>query len=133
MAIIGGMESTTRRKTSQRTAIEQVFEKENRPLGVEEILRSGREIVVSLNQATVYRHLKVLVNKGWLRQINHPMLGALYERTDKGHHHHFHCRVCDRVFALPGCALNEQEAVPFGFLAEDHEIFLVGLCRSCSG
>jgi Fur family ferric uptake transcriptional regulator len=122
-----------KRKTSQRTAIEQVFELENRPLGVEEILKTGRQTVESLNQATVYRHLKVLVRKGWLRQLNHPVLGTLYERTDKGHHHHFHCRVCDRVFELPGCALNEQAAVPVGFVAENHEIFLFGICPSCSG
>lgn len=120
------------RKTPQRTAIEQVFRQENRPLGIEEILRSGRKIVESLNQATIYRNLKLLVEKGWLEQINHPALGTLYERSGKGHHHHFHCRVCDRVFELPGCVLNVQEAAPTGFVTEDHEIFLFGVCPSCA-
>ena len=122
-----------KRNTSQRAAIEQVFQQKNRPLGVEEILKAGREIVESLNQATVYRNLKLLVEKGGLTQINHPALGILYEQTGKGHHHHFHCHTCNRVFELPGCALNEEEATPDGFVVEDHEVFLFGVCPSCAG
>ena len=79
-----------KRKTSQRAAIEQVFCERDRPLGIEEILESGRLLVESLNQATVYRNLKLLLENGWLRQVYHPSLGTLYERTGKGHHHHFH-------------------------------------------
>ena len=121
-----------KRKTSQRNALEMVFDREDRPLGVEEILRSGRELVGSLNQATVYRNLKDMVEKGALRQVSHPMLGTLYERTGKAHHHHFHCRVCDRVFELPGCALNSKTAAPKDFITEGHEIFLFGVCPSCA-
>jgi Fur family transcriptional regulator, ferric uptake regulator len=122
-----------KRKTSQRTALENVFDKEDRPLGVEEILKSGREFVGSLNQATVYRNLKTMVEKGALRQVSHPVSGILYERTGKAHHHHFHCRLCDRVFELPGCALNNESAAPKDFITEDHEIFLFGVCPSCAG
>ena len=87
--------------------------------------------VESLNQATVYRNVKLLLENGWLKQVCHPSLGTLYERTGKGHHHHFHCRVCNRVYDLPGCALNEREAAPSGFLVEDHECFLFGVCPAC--
>jgi Fur family transcriptional regulator, ferric uptake regulator len=121
------------RRTSQRAAIEQVFLHEDRPMGVEEILGAGRRQVESLNQATVYRNLKLLVASGWLRAIRHPILGTLYERTGKGHHHHFHCRVCDRVFELPGCALDEAEAAPSGFVTEGHEVFFFGVCAACAG
>ncbi len=58
---------------------------------------------------------------------------SLYERTGRGHHHHFHCRACNRVFELPGCALKEEGAAPEGFVVEDHEIFLFGVCPSCIG
>jgi Fur family ferric uptake transcriptional regulator len=122
-----------KRKTSQRTAIEQAFRLQDRALGIEEILRYGREGVESLNLATVYRNLKLLVEKGWLKQINHPLLGTLYERTGKEHHHHFHCHACNRVFELPGCALNEEEAAPKGFVVENHEVFLFGICPHCAG
>jgi Fur family ferric uptake transcriptional regulator len=102
-------------------------------LGVDDVLAYGRKLVESLNQATVYRNLKILIDDGWLIRITHPSLGALYERTGKGHHHHFHCRECNRAFELPGCALKEKEAAPDGFVIEDHEVFLFGVCPSCVG
>ena len=72
-----------KRKTSQRAAIEQVFCQLDRPLGIEEILETGRMAVESLNQATVYRNVKLLLENGWLKQVCHPSLGTLYERTGK--------------------------------------------------
>jgi len=121
-----------RRKTAQRVAIEKVFTEHDRPLGVDEVLACGRKLVDSLNQATVYRNLKMLIDDGWLKRLSHPSLGTLYERTGKGHHHHFHCRKCNRAFELPGCALNEAEAAPKGYVIEDHEIYLFGVCPSCA-
>ncbi len=121
-----------RRKTTQRNAIQEVFLENNRPMGVEEILSTGRQIVESLDQSTVYRNLKLLLEKGWLRKIEHPGLGTLYEKAGKDHHHHFHCRSCNRVFELPGCALNEKESTPQGFVTESHEVFLFGICASCN-
>ena len=103
----------------------------DRPLRVEEILQTGSERVGSLNQATVYRNLKLLVASGWLRIVKHPELGILYERTGKAHHHYFHCRSCNHLFDLPGCALNENDATPPGFITEAHEVFLFGLCSGC--
>ena len=88
-------------------------------------------MVETLNQATVYRNLKLLVERGWLRKINTPESGAWYERADKAHHHHFKCRSCDQLFELPGCALNEAKFTPPGFVTEGHEIFLFGICSSC--
>lgn len=122
---------TLKRNTTQRTAIKQVFKKHERPLGVEEILAYGKKSVASLNKATIYRNLKILVDSGWLTPVAHPSLGTLYERTGKGHHHHFYCRVCNRTFDLPDCALKEDDAAPDGFVVEDHEVFLFGICASC--
>jgi Fur family ferric uptake transcriptional regulator len=119
------------RNTTQRNAIQDVFLRKDRPLRVEEILQTGSERVESLNQATVYRNLKLLVASGWLRTVKHPKLGILYERTGKAHHHYFHCRSCNNLFDLPGCALNEKDATPPGFITEAHEVFLSGLCSGC--
>ena len=126
-------EKMTRRKTVQRDAIRKVFLSKNRAIKVEEILEEGRGLVESLNQATVYRNLKYLLESGWIRTVHHPELGNLYEMAQKEHHHHFHCRSCERVFDLPGCALNETKSTPPGFVAERHEVFLFGVCSSCRG
>jgi len=120
-----------RRNTTQRMAIEEVFRQNDRPLGVDEVLAYGRKLVESLNQATVYRNLKLLVDDGRLKRVTHPSLGTMYERTGKGHHHHFYCRACNHAYELPGCALNEDEIAPDGFVVEDHDVFLFGICPSC--
>ncbi len=120
------------RNTAQKKAIETVFQKHEQALRVDDVLTYGRELVSTLNQATVYRNLKILVEQGWLKRISHPTLGILYERAEKRHHHHFHCRECNRAFELPGCVLKEEQAVPDGFVVEEHEIFLSGVCPSCS-
>lgn len=121
-----------KRNTSQRMAIEEVFGRHDRPLGVGEVLAYGRRFVESLDQSTVYRNLKILVASGRLKRLVHPTLGTLYERTGKGHHHHFHCRSCDRAFELPGCALKVDGAAPAGFVVDGHEVFLFGVCAACS-
>jgi len=122
-----------KRKTNQRNAIQEVFLKTDRPLGIDEILEAGRRTVNSLNQATVYRNLKLLVEKGWLKKINTPELGPLYEIAGKEHHHHFQCRSCDRLFEVSGCAFNEQSSPPPGFIIEGHEVYLFGICAGCRG
>jgi len=122
-----------KRNTVQKETIRLVFQQADRPLGVDEILQAGRERVRGLNQATVYRNVKALVEEGWLLKFSHPIFGTMFEKAGKDHHHHFHCRLCDRVFELPGCALNEKQATPDGFIAESHEVFLFGICSACSG
>ncbi len=122
-----------KRNTVQRKTIEEVFKQHDRPLGVGEILQHGNRLTKSLNQATIYRNLKLLLENGCLTRIAHPVLGTLYERTGKGHHHHFHCRTCNQTLELPGCALREHEMVPNGFIVEEHEVFLFGTCPSCIG
>ena len=121
------------RNTTQKNAILDVFAGTDRPLGIAEILAAGREKVKSLNEATVYRNLKLLVERGWLKKVNTPDLGTLYERAGKGHHHHFQCRSCDRLFEISGCALNEDRSTPPGFVTESHEVYLFGLCSNCRG
>lgn len=121
-----------KRNTAQRSAIKATFIQYPRPLTVKEVLKYSRMEVNTLNQSTVYRNLKVLLTEGWLICLTHPTLGQLYERAGKAHHHHFYCRQCRCVFELEGCALKKQPSVPRGFIVEDHEIFLHGVCAACT-
>ncbi len=123
---------TMKRNTSQRAAIEQVICADDRPLSVKEILERGRASVKSLNQSTVYRNLKQLIDDGRLSQVRIPSLGVLYEKSGKTHHHHFYCRSCRCAFEVPGCALDSRRISAKGFNVEEHEIFLFGKCPSCA-
>ncbi|HRU05111.1 MAG TPA: transcriptional repressor [Candidatus Brocadiia bacterium] len=122
------------RNTLQREAIREVFLRQDRPLQVAEVLDLGRKLAPSLDQATVYRNLKRLVEEGWLLRISSPHLGTVFERSGKGHHHHFYCRVCERLLELDGCAMKPLDAcAPKGFHTEGHEVYLHGVCKDCGG
>lgn len=123
--------NTMKRNTSQREAIKAVFEKERRALCIEEVLSGGQHLVKSLNQATVYRNLKLLVDEGWLKKWHHPIRGSMYEPTDLAHHHHFHCRICEHIYEIEGCLLDPSAKTPAGFLTEAHDVFLYGVCPTC--
>ena len=122
---------TIRRMTNQRRAILSVLEREDRPLSPDEILVEARVEVVSLNLATVYRNLTSMLEAEQLVRVE--MLGkpARYELAGLGHHHHFLCQECDRMFDLPKCTGFARQSVPRGFKATGHEVMMFGRCRSC--
>ena len=122
---------TIKRHTPQRDAIEAAFKQAQRPLSVDEVLEYARKLVGAMDPATVYRNLGRLVEEGWLARITLPAKGVVYELRQKEHHHHFHCRRCDRTFDLPGCGLNPDKQAPADFQVEDHDVFLYGLCPRC--
>lgn len=120
------------RNTRQRGAIRRAFQRADRPLGTGEVLELARGEVGGLGIATVYRNIRTLANEGWLDVIELPGEVPRYEVRGKGHHHHFRCRQCDRVYEVPGCVGSLSEIVPPGFSLESHELVLYGLCADCS-
>jgi Fur family ferric uptake transcriptional regulator len=119
------------RMTRQRHVIMQVFDTAGRPLATSEILALAQRGTARLGIATVYRTVKALVAEGWLQGVDMPGSHTRYEKSDKGHHHHFHCRVCDRVFEMEGCTGDLNLLTPRGFRMEGHEIIINGLCAAC--
>ena len=103
-----------------------------RPLSPQEILEATRESIPGLGLATVYRNVKAMVESHWLQTVELPGSPDRYEIADRGHHHHFHCRGCDRVFDVEGCPGNLGTMTPRGFELESHEIVLYGRCSACS-
>jgi Fur family ferric uptake transcriptional regulator len=122
----------TKRVTQQRRAIRAAIEDANRPLSPREVLESARRGSPGLGIATVYRTLKTWVEEGGLTQVDLPGEPPRYEATGKQHHHHFHCRLCDRVYELQGCPEGLRSLTPPGFSLESHEVVLYGRCAECS-
>jgi len=81
----------------------------------------------------VYRTLKALVDEGAVQVVTLPGEGPRYETADHGHHHHFRCDACGKVFDVPGCPGDLGHLAPPGFVVERHEITLYGRCGACSG
>ena len=122
----------TKRDTQQRRAIRAAIDEANRPLSPREVLESARRGSPGLGIATVYRTLKTWVDEGGLTQVDLPGEPPRYEATGKQHHHHFHCRSCDRVYELQGCPDGLRGLTPPGFSLESHEVVLYGRCAECA-
>ena len=124
--------SVLQRNTRQKAAIRDVFAGMDRPLGPQEVLEHAGSQIRGLGIATVYRNIKALVEEGWLTPVDLPGEPSRYEISGKGHHHHFHCQNCKRVFDLPGCPVQVKPQLPAGFVATSHELILYGECDVCA-
>jgi Fur family ferric uptake transcriptional regulator len=120
------------RETSQRRAIRDALELADRPLSATEILHAARLAVPQLGVATVYRAVKSLHGDGALHQVDLPGDSPRYELSGKQHHHHFHCRLCKRVYEVDACPGELLNLAPPGFSLEAHEIILYGRCPTCT-
>lgn len=120
------------RNTQQRDAIRDALEQAGRPLTPLEILAAAQARVPKLGLATVYRNIKSLVEEGWLRPVSLPGDAPRYELARIAHHHHFHCRVCNRVLDIQACPGELKHLVPRGYHVEAHEVVLYGRCSTCA-
>ncbi len=120
------------RRTQQKDAIREAFASEGRPLSPQEALESAQSRVPGLGIATVYRAIKRFLTDGTLVAVELPGATTRYELAGLGHHHHFCCRRCDRVYDVEGCPPRVAELTPDGFELEAHEIVLRGVCSGCS-
>jgi len=119
------------RETKQRRAIREALESAGHPLSPRELHEAAQDRVEGIGIATIYRNLKALQDDGFLVPVELPGEPPRYEIAGKGHHHHFHCRQCDRVFEVEGCPGNLKAVTPAGFKLERHEFVLYGLCQYC--
>lgn len=117
--------------TRQRTVILDTLRQAGQPLTAQDIHERARQDT-GIGLATVYRALKAFMEQGQVVQVDIPGTAPLFEPTDRGHHHHFICQHCQRVFDLPGCVGDVEGLAPQDFQVERHEIVLYGLCASCA-
>jgi len=120
------------RKTRQREAIYQALDAAPGPLSLEEILAAGRKAYPALGQRTVYRNINEMIEEGSLIRLEFPGLATRYERpAEAGRHHpHFVCRVCGKVFDLPGETpdIAGQYEAPPGIILDGEEVLFFGQC-----
>jgi len=121
-----------RRHTQQRQAIRQAVLAADRPLRPQEILDAASADCPGIGLATIYRTVQVGVEEGWLQVVDLPGNAKLYEPAGKGHHHHFECRDCGKVYEVDGCPGKLGELTPPGFVLKSHELVLYGTCQACN-
>lgn len=120
------------RNTRQRTAIRQVIDSAGRPLSPQEVLLAAQAQVPRMSLATVYRNLKLLHEAAEIDAVSLPGDSPRYEACRQGHHHHFQCTACERVFDVHACPGNLAAMAPPGFVVDHHELTLYGRCAECA-
>ena len=120
------------RNTRQRTAIRDAIAGAARPLLPQEVLDAAQSQVPGLGIATVYRNLKVMVDEGELQSVTLPGENVRFELVGHAHHHHFQCRLCQRVFDVHACPGDLQRLAPAGFTVDGHDLTLYGRCSDCT-
>ena len=125
---------TVQRQTKQLQAIRAAIEQAGRPLSIEELHTLAGKDIDSLGLRTVYRAVRGLQEAGEIVTVPVPGNSDRYELASiaSKHHHHFHCRSCDRFFDIHGCPGGLNKLVPKGFKLEHHDLTLSGLCNSCA-
>lgn len=119
------------RHTPQRAAIQSALKDAGRPLSMQELGAEARRRLPGLGQATLYRAIHALLAEARVVAVEVPGEPDRYEAAGKGHHHHFMCRSCHRLFELKGCPGNLQRLAPRGYAVEGHELTLYGRCPDC--
>jgi Fur family ferric uptake transcriptional regulator len=119
------------RNTKQKRAVRKVLSEADRPLSVEEVFAVAHSEQPTLGVATVYRAIKRLLDEGVLAPVDLPGDSSRYEMAGKGHHHHFHCSGCDRVYETKPCLEDIRRLISPKFKITGHDIILRGLCPDC--
>lgn len=120
------------RTTRQRLAIEEVFQKESRPLTPPELFEGAKRILPRIGLRTVYRQLKDMVAEGLIVGVDYPGQPLRYEWVSETDHAHFICRKCDRVFDLEVEIPDIIIKAPKGFKITGQETVFYGVCPDCS-
>jgi Fur family ferric uptake transcriptional regulator len=122
------------RQTVQRRAILQALDEASGPLTPSEVLERAAHHHNALGLATVYRNLNALEAHGEVVAVHLPNESTRFELAGRGHHHHFRCEACGRVFELHATcpvAVLQGVTLPGGFEVRDHALTLYGLCPDC--
>lgn len=90
------------------------------------------------DRVTIYRTLHTFLEKGIIHNIptsdNSVLYALCIDNCSEGHHHdnhvHFVCSACGNTTCLPEITIPAVQ-LPKGFLPEDYQMVVTGLCKSC--
>jgi len=116
------------RSTKQRAAIKKVFDVVKRPLSPKEILDISVHDVPNLGIATVYRNIKIMVDKKELIAIDIPGQPPRYYLPMANKHPIFICQKTNRAFFIdPHCVKVQIDNLSSHFAVQASETIVYGV------
>ena len=118
-----------------RDVVVEEFLRAGTHVSIEQLLERVRRRVPATGYSTVYRTLRLLVDKGFATARDFGGAQTLFEPADARHHDHIVCVSCGRVSEFEDAeieALQERAARRLGFRVTSHRLELYGLCSACA-
>ena len=126
------LEQSSGLTTRQQNILEQLNNCADEISG-QQIHRSLIEASSNMGLTTVYRHLRILQQKGLVRCRSLPTGEALYSPVNRDHHH-LTCVDCGQTLVLKSCPIKNIELPKTqtkNFELLFHTLEFFGLCKSC--
>lgn len=129
------LDSNGIRPTVMRILIYKYMAEKNNALALADVEQAFQKA----ERTTLYRTIKTFEEKGIVHQIDDGtgvLKYALCEpgcncEIDRDLHLHFHCNSCDKTICLTQHKIPHIN-LPEGFMAEDANLVVKGICDSCS-
>jgi Fur family ferric uptake transcriptional regulator len=131
---IDALHSTGYRITPQRVMIIEAIAHSGEHIDAEQVFIQVHKKNRSVNIATIYRTLEMLVGEGLASRIDLGKGRVIYTTDQHGPHIHLVCRQCGQVIdADQGLLLNLHEQLSSGyqFAADLRHVSVLGLCKTC--
>ena len=131
--IVNKLQENNLRVTKQRKAIYKVLKKKSKPLSAREIYNILKIEHSDLRLSTIYRNLKLFVEKNIVKKLSYGQKENYYELQEGEHHHHLICTECGEVRPLqcPLQGFETQVEQENNYHVLEHEIKVYGLCSAC--
>lgn len=127
-----------RRLTPQRLRILELFERmgPGRHLSAEDVHQQLLDSETKVSLATVYRTLRLLVEMGFLQELELSEAGRRFELSSGDHrdHHHLVCIRCGRTEefeSAPVIDAGQNAAAAHGFELIESTLNVRGICPDC--
>jgi len=104
------------------------------PVATPTIIDHLKEKKVTSDQATIFRTINSLKEKGIVNQYQFNDGVVRYEIADKPEHHHAVCIKCNSVEDILDCSvgkIEKQISEKKGFTVLNHSLEFFGICKNC--
>jgi Fur family ferric uptake transcriptional regulator len=122
------------RITPQREMIIEAIAHQGNHINADEVFALIQKRTQSMDIATVYRTLELLVEQGLASRIDLGEGRVIYATQQHGPHIHLVCRQCGQVLDANQemlSAFNQQLQSDYHFAADLQHISVLGLCSEC--
>lgn len=130
--VIEKLEHEGYRITQPRRAVVSALTE--RPLSVQEIYTRTKQNSGSIDLASIYRTLDILLQAGIVRMIETGERGRSYELVNEhNHHHHLICNICGSIedVKLDEVGMLQELKKRTHFSIDHHHIEFFGACYKC--